>query len=71
MGVIIWALFFFVLRELYWGRWKRLGVFLLPVLLWGTFLLGPVMAGRYIYPFVCALPVAAGKPLDEGGGKRE
>lgn len=71
MGLIIWVLFFFVLREMYWGRWKRFGVFLLPVLLWGTFLLGPVMAGRYIYPFVCALPVAAGKPLDEGDEKRK
>ena len=38
------------------------GAALLPVLLWGTFLLGPVMAGRYIYPFVCALPVLAARP---------
>ena len=61
-GVIVWVMLFFVLREMYWGRWKRFGVALLPVLLWGTYLLGPVMAGRYIYPFVCVLPVLAARP---------
>ena len=30
---------------------------LLPVLLWGTYLLGPVMQGRYLYPFICVLPL--------------
>jgi len=59
MGVIIWVMLYFVLRELYLGRWKGFVCALLPVLLWGTFLLGPVMAGRYIYPFVCCLPVLA------------
>ena len=62
MGVIVWTMLFFALREMYWGRWRRFGTALLPVLLWGTFLLGPVMAGRYIYPFVCALPVLAARP---------
>ena len=61
MGVIVWLLLFFALRELYWGRWKQFAAALLPVLLWGTFLLGPVMAGRYIYPFVCCLPVLASR----------
>ena len=61
MGVIVWTMLFFALREMYWGRWRRFGTALLPVLLWGTFLLGPVMAGRYIYPFVCALPVLAAR----------
>ena len=62
MGVIVWVMFFFVLREMHAGRWGRFAVCLLPVLLWGTFLLGPVMAGRYVYPFVCCLPVLASKP---------
>ena len=44
------------------GAVAAVGTALLPVLLWGTFLLGPVMAGRYIYPFVCALPVLAARP---------
>ena len=61
-GVIVWMMLFFVLREMYWGRWMRFGAALLPVLLWGTYLLGPVMAGRYIYPFVCVLPVLAARP---------
>lgn len=62
MGLIVWCMFFFVLREAYHGRWGRFGCMLLPVLLWGTFLLGPVMAGRYIYPFVCCLPILAAEP---------
>ena len=62
MGVIVWVMLFFVLREMYAGRWGRFAVSLLPVLLWGTFLLGPVMAGRYIYPFVSILPVLAARP---------
>ena len=61
-GLILWVMFFFVLREWYAGRGARFALYLLPVLLWGTFLLGPVMAGRYVYPFVCALPVMASSP---------
>ena len=59
MGVIVWVMLYFVIRDAYLGRWKTFVCALLPVLLWGTFLLGPVMAGRYIYPFVCCLPVMA------------
>ncbi|MDO5300480.1 MAG: DUF6020 family protein [Clostridia bacterium] len=59
MGLIVWVMLYFVLREAYLGAWRRFAAALLPVLLWGTYLLGPVMAGRYIYPFVCALPVLA------------
>ncbi len=58
-GVIVWAMLLFALRDAYAGRWRCCACDLLPVLLWGTFLLGPVMAGRYIYPFVCCLPVMA------------
>lgn len=64
MGAIIWAMLFFALRDVYRGRWRRAGVWLLPVLLWGTYLLGPVMAGRYVYPFVCILPVMASDKED-------
>ncbi len=59
MGVIVWVMLYLVLREMYLGRWRSFACGMLPVLLWGTFLLGPVMAGRYIYPFVCSLPVLA------------
>ncbi|MDO5377359.1 MAG: DUF6020 family protein [Clostridia bacterium] len=64
MGAIVWVMLFFALRDVYRGRWRRAGVWLLPVLLWGTFLLGPVMAGRYIYPFVCVLPVMGSEKED-------
>jgi len=65
MGVIVWVMLYFVIREAYLGRWKGFAAGLLPVLLWGTFLLGPVMAGRYIYPFVCSLPVLASHIKEE------
>ncbi|MBP3655509.1 MAG: hypothetical protein J6K32_02320 [Clostridia bacterium] len=66
MGVIVWVMLYLWLREMYRGCWLRFGAGLLPVLLWGTFLLGPVMAGRYIYPFVCCLPVLwADRPRTE------
>ena len=65
MGVIVWLMLFFALREMYFGRWRSFAAALLPVLLWGTFLLGPVMAGRYIYPFVCCLPVLASRVREE------
>ena len=67
-GAIVWVMLALILREAYFGRWRRFAVSLLPMLLWATFLLGPVMAGRYIYPFVCALPVLACRAA---GGKKE
>ena len=61
MGLIVWGRLYLALRAAYLGQRAAFGVMLLPVLLWGTFLLGPVMAGRYIYPFVCALPAMASR----------
>lgn len=69
MGAIVWVMLALILREAYFGRWRRFAVGLLPVLLWGTFLLGPVMAGRYIYPFVCALPVLACRAAGDEQGE--
>ncbi len=65
MGVIVWAMLYFALREWYLRRMESFAAALLPVLLWGTFLLGPVMAGRYIYPFVCCLPVLVSHPREK------
>ena len=59
ISALLCALLFFVLRSLGKGRKGEALAGALPLLLLGTFLLGPVMAGRYIYPFVCSLPVAA------------
>lgn len=56
-GLVIWLMGLCVLHAMYAGRWKRFAVLLLPVLLWGTYLLGPVVQGRYVYPFVCLLPL--------------
>ena len=56
-GAVYWALLMVVLYELYSGRLDRFALELLPVLLWGTLLLGPVMQGRYLYPFICVLPL--------------
>lgn len=66
-GVVIWLMLLAVLDAMYAGSWKRFAVLLLPVLLWGTYLLGPVAQGRYIYPFVCLLPLmlAACKTKEE------
>lgn len=59
-GVIIWLMLFCVLRAAYAGDWAEFGVFLLAVMLWSTYLLGPIMQGRYLYPFVCMLPALLG-----------
>jgi len=56
-GFVFWLLLLIVLYEMYMGNWARFALQLLPVLLWGTYLLGPVMQGRYLYPFVCVLPM--------------
>lgn len=73
-GGVFWLLLALALRDAYDGCWRRAAVVALPVLLYGTYLLGPVMQGRYLYPFICSLPLfaarGAGGQLDqqyEGG----
>ena len=61
-GAAIWLMLLCVLYTMYTGDWKRFGILLLPILLWGTYLLGPVMQGRYLYPFVCLLPLLLAVP---------
>ena len=56
-GAIFWLCGLCVLAAAVAGDWRRLLVLALPVLLHMTYLLGPVMQGRYLYPFVCILPV--------------
>ncbi|MDO5378700.1 MAG: DUF6020 family protein [Clostridia bacterium] len=65
-GLIIWLMLLCVLRAAYEGEWPVFFVLLLAVLLWCTYLLGPVMQGRYLYPFVCILPAL----LAGCGGRR-
>ncbi len=59
-GAVFWLLLALFLRTVYRGNWTGAGVLLVAVLLYGTYLLGPVMQGRYLYPFICALPVFIG-----------
>ena len=54
-GAVYWLLLLLLLTVLRFGG-RTLPVLLLPLLLYGTYLLGPVMQGRYLYPFVCVLP---------------
>ena len=61
MGVVVWALFLSLYRAAAAGDKRTVRVGMLAVLLWGTFLLGPVMAGRYVYVFMCLLPTLAFK----------
>ncbi len=56
-GAIFWLCGLCVLAAAFAGDGRLLLVLALPVLLQMTYLLGPVMQGRYLYPFVCILPV--------------
>ena len=56
-GLLMWLVLLCALQAMHAGDWRRLSVMLLPLLLWGTYLLGPVVQGRYVYPFVCLLPL--------------
>jgi len=64
-GTVYWLLLMIVLYELYSGRFERFALALLPVMLFGTLLLGPVMQGRYLYPFICVLPLFAARSAKE------
>lgn len=61
-GFIYWVMILFALYEAYSANGRRAAVMLLPVLFWVTYLLGPIMQGRYLYPFICMLPVMVLRP---------
>ena len=61
-GFIFWLLLAHLLYAVYSRDYGTAIIMLLPVMLWGTFLLGPVMQGRYIYPFLCTLPLFLLRP---------
>ena len=65
LGVLSYLTLILCLRILY--RRGRAGICaLLPMLLLGTYLLGPCMAGRYLYPFIACLPVLWGGGKEKG-----
>ena len=64
-GLLIWVMLLCAGYALYSGRGKRFTLIGLVLLLWLTYLLGPVMQGRYLYPFVCVLPLLLAIPKTE------
>ena len=56
LGLTMWLMLYLILRGFAAGEPGGVSG-LWPLLLLGTFLLGPVMAGRYAYAFVSVLPV--------------
>ena len=61
-GLIFWMCLLGFLKAAYRGDTQRTGVLLLLLLLWGTYILGPVMQARYVYPFFSALPAVFAFP---------
>ena len=57
LGLIAWLMLYFILRGFAIGDPGEALSGLWPLFLFGTFLLGPVMAGRYAYAFISVLPV--------------
>ena len=70
-GVVYWLMLLLFLYDIYGGRWNRVRLELLLVLLWVPYLFGPVMQARYMYPFVCVLPLFAFRrgTLEDGKAK--
>lgn len=64
-GLVFWVLLAHVLYAVYRRNWPRVLLFMLAVLLWGTYLLGPIMYGRYLYPFICLLPMFVFRTREE------
>ena len=56
-GAVYWLMMLLFLYDIYSGRRDRIRLELLIVLLWVPYLFGPVMQARYMYPFVCVLPL--------------
>ena len=56
-GIVIWCVFFYALYAVYYKKYRYLAVASIPVALWLTLLLGPVVLYRYIYPIVLTVPV--------------
>lgn len=56
-GLVIWFMLLCVLYGIYRGDEADVRLLMLAVLLWAPYLFGPVIQGRYLYPFVCILPV--------------
>ena len=61
-GLVFWVMGAAVLYACCIGDRRSVQLMLLLVFYWVTHLLGPVMQGRYLYPFICALPLFLLRP---------
>ena len=68
LGLGVWVMLYGILRGFALGGAEHGIAGLLPLFLLGTFLLGPVMAGRYACAFFSTLPVLFTRTRTEGTG---
>lgn len=59
LGWMTWLLLMSFFYDMYRGRRERVALLLAAVLVWATYLMGPVMYARYMYPTICSLPLFA------------
>lgn len=59
-GFTTWLMFFLLGYACVKKRWKLLPLFSIPVLMWMTLLLAPVILFRYMYPVMASIPVLWG-----------
>lgn len=64
-GFMYWVMLLFWLHEVFCGGRSNGLTLTLVLLLWIPYLFGPVMQGRYLYPFICALPLFVLRPRGE------
>jgi len=62
LGWMTWLLLLFFFYDMYRGRSERTVMLLAVVLVWATYLMGPVMYARYMYPTICCLPLFVLRP---------
>ncbi|MDO4741442.1 MAG: DUF6020 family protein [Eubacteriales bacterium] len=70
-GAVYWLLLALFLKEMHRGAWRQMTMLALPLLLYATYLLGPVMQGRYLYPFICVLPLFVLRPAADCSEKEK
>ena len=56
-GAPLWFMLFGLLLSVFRRQKRDLIIFLLPICLWVTIMLGPVSNGRYAYPFLVCYPL--------------
>lgn len=65
----VWMIMFGSVYALYKKDLKRLSVFFIPLMYFGTLILGPVVALRYLFPIMTAMPIFAIVMLEKSAEK--